>query len=133
MPSDNAHDRLFDDDKRAVYDRTMEARLTRVEALLPTLATKEDLAREIGGVRVEVGSLRAEVVNLRAHVEKLDGQVAHLTNRIEGLELEVAKMREGFQKDLRAQTWRIFVLFSSLVVSFGMALVMATFHIATHT
>lgn len=39
----------------------MDARIAKLEATLPTLATKEDLAREVGGLRGEVGGLRGEI------------------------------------------------------------------------
>ena len=36
------------------YDGGMEARLTKIETIIPTLATKEDLVREVGGLRSEM-------------------------------------------------------------------------------
>ena len=35
-------------------DMDISERVTKIETLLPTLATKEDLAREIGGLRAEM-------------------------------------------------------------------------------
>ena len=35
-------------------DGGMDARLAKLEAVVPTLATKEDLVREIGSVRAEI-------------------------------------------------------------------------------
>ena len=32
----------------------MEARLTKIETIIPTLSTKEDLVREVGGLRSEM-------------------------------------------------------------------------------
>lgn len=38
------------------HNGDMEQRLTRIEAIIPTLATKEDLAREAGAIRAELHS-----------------------------------------------------------------------------
>lgn len=36
------------------YDAGMEARLAKIETIIPTLATKEDLARAEGGIRSDM-------------------------------------------------------------------------------
>ena len=81
----------------------MEARVARLEAIIPTLATKEDLVklelkiektirteittvqkeivgiyREIGNLHKEMGNLRGEMGNLRGEMGKIEKNVATL-------------------------------------------------------
>jgi predicted RNase H-like nuclease (RuvC/YqgF family) len=81
----------------------MEARVARLEAIIPTLATKEDLVRvelkleqtirteitavhqeisgiyrEIGNVHKDMGSLRGEIGNLRGEMGNIEKTVATL-------------------------------------------------------
>ena len=81
----------------------MEARVARLEAIIPTLATKEDLVRvelklektirteitavhqeisgiyrEIGNVHKDIGSLRGEIGTLRGEMGKIEKTVATL-------------------------------------------------------
>ena len=81
----------------------MEARVARLEAIIPTLATKEDLIRvelklektirteitavhqeisgiyrEIGNVHKDMGSLRGEIGTLRGEMGKIEKTVATL-------------------------------------------------------
>ncbi len=81
----------------------MEARVARLEAIIPTLATKEDLVklelklektirteitavhqeisgiyREIGNVHKDIGNLRGEMGNLRGEMGKIEKTVATL-------------------------------------------------------
>ena len=81
----------------------MEARVARLEAIIPTLATKEDLVRvelklektirteitavhqeisgiyrEIGNVHKDMGSLRGEIGTLRGEMGKIEKTVATL-------------------------------------------------------
>jgi len=81
----------------------MEARVARLEAIIPTLATKEDLVRvelklektirteitavhqeisgiyrEIGNIHKDMGSLRGEIGTLRGEMGKIEKTVATL-------------------------------------------------------
>jgi peptidoglycan hydrolase CwlO-like protein len=81
----------------------MEARVARLEAIIPTLATKEDwvrlelklektirteitavhqeisgIYREIGNVHKDMGSLRGEIGSLRGEIGKIEKTVATL-------------------------------------------------------
>ena len=74
----------------------MEARVARLEAIIPTLATKEDLVKlelklektiraeittvhkEIGGIHREIGNLHKDMGNLRGEMGKIEKTVATL-------------------------------------------------------
>ena len=74
----------------------MEARVARLEAIIPTLATKEDLVKlelklektiraeittvqkEIGGVYREIGNLHKDMGNLGGEMGKIEKTVATL-------------------------------------------------------
>ena len=74
----------------------MEARVARLEAIIPTLATKEDLVRlelkiektiraeitavqqEIGGIHREIGNIHKDMGNLRGEMGKIEKTVATL-------------------------------------------------------
>ncbi|WP_139133050.1 hypothetical protein [Pandoraea sp. ISTKB] len=76
----------------------LQARIASVEAILPTLATKEDLAKEIGTLRAEV------------HQE------------VGGLRSEMHKEFATVHRELHALTWRLI----GTMVTLGTALVAAT-------
>ena len=74
----------------------MEARVARLEAIIPTLATKEDLVKlelklektirteitavqqEIGGIHREIGNIHKDMGNLRGEMGKIEKTVATL-------------------------------------------------------
>lgn len=87
-------------------------RLIKIETTLPALATKDDLAREIGGLRTD---LHKEIGGLRADLYK-----------------EVGGLRSEFHKEIAAQTWRFVSWVTGLFVTIGGALVAATYFIAKH-
>ena len=43
------------------YNDPMEARVTRIEAIIPTLATKEDLAKMDGSLRADLAKIAGEI------------------------------------------------------------------------
>ena len=86
---------------------TMEARVARLEAIIPTLATKEDLVRlelkiektirteitavhqeitgiyrEIGNVHKDMGSLRGELGSLRGELGTLRGEMGKIEKTV---------------------------------------------------
>ena len=74
----------------------MEARVARLEAIIPTLATKEDLVKlelklektirteitavqqEIGGIHREIGNIHKDIGNLRGEMGNLRGEMGNL-------------------------------------------------------
>jgi hypothetical protein len=85
----------------------MEARVARLEAIIPTLATKEDLVklelklektirteitavhqeitgiyREIGNVHKDMGSLRGEIGTLRGEIGTLRGEMGKIEKTV---------------------------------------------------
>lgn len=98
-------------------------RLIRIETTLPALATKDDLAREIGGLRSD---LHKEIGGLRSDLNKeIGGLRAELYKEVGGL-------RSEFHKEIAAQTWRFVTWVTGLFVTIGSALVAATYFIAKH-
>ncbi|VVE34971.1 hypothetical protein PCA20602_03858 [Pandoraea capi] len=86
------------DTKSRHDEMRLQARIASVEAILPTLATKEDLAKEIGTLRAE---MHQEVGGLRSEMHK-----------------EFATVH----RELHALTWRLI----GTMVTLGTALVAAT-------
>ena len=95
----------------------MEARVARLEAIIPTLATKEDLVRvelklektirteitavhqeisgiyrEIGNVHKDMGSLRGEIGSLRGEIGTLRGEIGTLRGEMGKIEKTVATL-----------------------------------------
>ncbi|WP_176399019.1 coiled-coil domain-containing protein [Pandoraea sp. PE-S2T-3] len=81
----------------------LHERVTKIEAVLPTLATKEDLAREVGTLRsemhqgfakvnLEFGKVRQEMSGEFAKVrQEMSGEFAKVRQEISG---EFAKVRQ---------------------------------------
>ena len=97
----------------------MEARVARLEAIIPTLATKEDLVklelklektiraeittvqkeisgiyREIGNVHKDMGNLRGEMGNLRGEIGNLRGEMGDLRGEMGNLRGEMGKIEK---------------------------------------
>jgi chromosome segregation ATPase len=97
----------------------MEARVARLEAIIPTLATKEDLVRvelklektirteitavhqeitgiyrEIGNVHKDMGSLRGEIGTLRGEMGSLRGEMGELRGEMGELRGEMGKIEK---------------------------------------
>jgi len=97
----------------------MEARVARLEAIIPTLATKEDLVRvelklektiraeitavhqeisgvyrEIGNVHKDMGSLRGEIGTLRGEMGNLRGEIGDLRGEMGNLPGEMGKIEK---------------------------------------
>jgi predicted nucleic acid-binding Zn-ribbon protein len=95
----------------------MEARVARLEAIIPTLATKEDLVRvelklektirteitavhqeitgiyrELGNVHKDMGSLRGEIGTLRGEMGSLRGEMGELRGEMGKIEKTVATL-----------------------------------------
>jgi chromosome segregation ATPase len=97
----------------------MEARVARLEAIIPTLATKEDLVklelklektiraeittvqkeisgiyREIGNVHKDMGNLRGEMGTLRGEIGNLRGEMGDLRGEMGNLRGEMGKIEK---------------------------------------
>ena len=91
----------------------MEARVARLEAIIPTLATKEDLVKlelklektiraeittvqkEIGGVYREIGNLHKDMGNLRGGMGDLRGEMGNLRGEMGNLRGEMGKIEKN--------------------------------------
>ena len=89
----------------------MEARVARLEAIIPTLATKEDLVRvelklektiraeittvqkEIGGVYREIGNLHKDMANVHKDMGNLRGEMGNLRSDMGDLRGEMGNLR----------------------------------------
>ncbi len=64
LNTDNRRPHLVDAGGGGPTDMELSERVAKIEAVLPNLVTKEDMVRELGGLRAElhkeVGGLRAE-------------------------------------------------------------------------
>jgi predicted nucleic acid-binding Zn-ribbon protein len=88
----------------------MEARVARLEAIIPTLATKEDLVKlelklektiraeitavqqEIGGIHREIGNIHKDMGNLRGEMGNLRGEMGELRGEMGKIEKTVATL-----------------------------------------
>ena len=86
----------------------MDIRLTKLEALIPTLATREDLLK----TKVE---MREDLLNTR-------GQ----------LELSIQKLETTMHREMTKQTWTIVKWITGVLVTLFPSLIAATFYIARH-
>ncbi len=86
----------------------MDIRLTKLEALIPTLATREDLLK----TKVE---MREDLLNTR-------GQ----------LELSIQKLETTMRREMTKQTWTIVKWITGLLATLLPSLIAATFYIARH-
>ena len=87
------------------YDDEMETRLTRLEAIIPTLATREDLA----------------------HLE------GRMNGAIQKVETTIQKVETTLHKELTNQTWLIVKWMSGLLVTLLPSLFAAVFYVARYT
>ena len=89
----------------------MEARVARLEAIIPTLATKEDLVKlelkiektirteittvqkEIVGIYREIGNLHKDMGNLRGGMGDLRGEMGNLRGEMGNLRGEMGNLR----------------------------------------
>jgi len=82
----------------------MESRISRVEAILPTLATKEDLA-------LLDGKLSEKISNLEIKFSALDGKLTALIH-----------------KEIAAASWRMIIWATGVItISFGGAFFIARY------
>jgi len=87
------------------YHYKMETRLTRLEAIIPTLATREDLA----------------------HLE------GRMNGAIQKVETTIQKVETTLHKELTNQTWLIVKWMSGLLVTLLPSLFAAVFYVARYT
>ncbi|AKK23942.1 hypothetical protein [Pandoraea oxalativorans] len=108
-------------DARHKHDEMrLHERIASVEAMLPTLATKEDLAREIGTVRAEI---HREAGGLRIEMHQKFGKVrSEIAGEIASVRSDVHALGIGLHRELHALTWRLV----GTIVTVGTALVAAT-------
>jgi len=102
-------------------DMDLTERVAKIEAVFPTLATKEDLVREIGGLRNE---LHQEIGGLRNELHQAFGGLDCKLHQ------EVGGLRAEMHQEFSAQTWRIITWVTGLFVTVGGAMVAATYFIA---
>ena len=94
----------------------MEARVARLEAIIPTLATKEDLVRfelkiektirtefaavhqKISGIYREIGNIHEDSGSLRGEMGTLRGEMGSLRDEMRGLRGEMGGLREAMGK-----------------------------------
>ena len=81
----------------------MEARVARLEAIIPTLATKEDLVKlelklektirtEITAVQQEIGGIHREIGNIHKDMGSLRGEIGTLRGEMGKIEKTVATL-----------------------------------------
>jgi len=73
----------------------IRAQVSAVSAVLPHLATKADLTREIGALRGEVGEVRGEVGEVRGEVGAVRGEVGTLRGEMHSMESALIKWIVG--------------------------------------
>ena len=86
----------------------MESRISRIEAVLPTLATKEDLALLDGKLSEKISSLDGK---LSEKISSLDGKLTALIH-----------------KEIAAASWRMIIWATGVItISFGGAFFIARY------
>ena len=85
----------------------MESKLSRLEAIIPTLATREDLTR-----------LEAQIPTLatRADLASLEARIPSLATR-EDLACLESRVQVALHTEINKQTWRIITLLAGLIPS----------------
>ena len=66
--------------------KSLDQRVGRIEQILPTLATKDDLRHEVLGVRVLIEDSRSETRLLAEHMVSLMNQMAEVLLRLDRIE-----------------------------------------------
>lgn len=118
----------------------MEARVARLEAIIPTLATKEDLVKlelklekiiraeittvqkEIGGVYREIGNLHKDMANVHKDMGNLRGDMGNLRGEMGDLRGEMGNLR-GEMGNLRGEMGKIEKTVATLVMKAMIAMV----------
>jgi len=112
----------------------LHERVTKIEAVLPTLATKEDLAREVGGLRsemhLEFGKVRQEMHLEFGKVRQEMGAEFSKMRKEVGAEFacvrkEMSELRVDVHRAIEVQTWRVI----GTLITVCTALVAATYFI----
>lgn len=97
----------------------LHERVTKIEAVLPTLATKEDLAREVGGLRSE---MHLEFGKVR---QEMGAEFASVRKEMSELRVDVSELRVDVHRAIEVQTWRVI----GTLITVCTALVAATYFI----
>ena len=111
----------------------MEARVARLEAIIPTLATKEDLVRlelkiektiraEITAVQQEIGGIHREIGNIHKDMGNLRGEMATLRGEMGSLRGEMGELR-GKMGQLRGEMGKIEKTVATLVIKAMIAMI----------
>ncbi|VVE51499.1 hypothetical protein PPN31114_04722 [Pandoraea pneumonica] len=108
----------------------LHERVTKIEAVLPTLATKEDLAREVGGLRsemhLEFGKVRQEMGAEFSKMRKeVSAEFASVRKEMSELRVDVSELRVDVHRAIEVQTWRVI----GTLITVCTALVAATYFI----
>lgn len=97
----------------------MDIRLTKLEALIPTLATREDLLKNKVEMREDLLKTKVEMREDLLHTR---GQ----------LELSIQKLETTMHREMTKQTWTIVKWITGVLVTLFPSLIAATFYIARH-
>ena len=111
----------------------MEARVARLEAIIPTLATKEDLVRlelkiektiraEITAVQQEIGGIHREIGNIHKDMGSLRGEMGTLRGEMGSLRGEMGELR-GEMGELRGEMGKIEKTVATLVIKAMIAMI----------
>jgi len=111
----------------------MEARVARLEAIIPTLATKEDLVKlelkiektiraEITTVQQEIGGIHREIGNIHKDMGNLRGEMGTLRGEMGSLRGEMGELR-GEMGELRGEMGKIEKTVATLVMKAMIAMV----------
>jgi hypothetical protein len=97
----------------------MDIRLTKLEALIPTLATREDLLNTKIEMREDLLKTKNE---LREDLLKTRGR----------LEVSIQKLETAMHSEMSKQTWMFIKWMTGLLVTLLPFLIAATFYIARY-
>jgi|GEM_PF-979963 len=92
----------------------MESRIAKLEAIIPTLATHEDVAKLETSMHKELAVVHREISNLHGEISKVNGKISDLHRAI-------TKIHEGFA----TLTWKVL----STIIGTSTALVSATYFV----
>ena len=104
-----------------ILDRRLTVLETRFDTILPTLATKQDLAElrsDYNLLRVDFGMLRGEFEKLRGEFEKLRGEFEKLRGEFEKLWVDVVELLNAQLKWMMALFVTFFLGVAGLNYSF---------------
>jgi len=108
----------------------MDIRLTKLEALIPTLATREDLLKTQADMREDLLKTKADIredllktkADMREDLLKARGQ----------LEVSIQKLETTMNHEMTKQTWSIVKWITGFLATLLPSLIAATFYIARY-